>query len=79
MTHCKLKKNIQKNVAGIFVLEVIARCAADLLEIHPNTAALFYKKIRLVISPSVYNALDVSRASIITASTIISKRMRVPV
>jgi len=32
------------------VLEVAARSAADLLGIHPNTAALFYKKIRLVIS-----------------------------
>jgi len=33
-----------------FVLEVTARSDADLLEIHPNTAALFYKKIRQVIS-----------------------------
>jgi len=32
------------------VLEVTARSAADLLEIHPNTAVLFYKKIRQVIS-----------------------------
>jgi len=32
------------------VLEVTARSAADLLEIHPNTAALFYKKIRQVIT-----------------------------
>jgi len=33
-----------------FVLEVTAHSAADLLGIHPNAAALFYKKIRLVIS-----------------------------
>lgn len=32
-----------------FVLEVTARLAADLLQIHPNSAALFYHKIRLVI------------------------------
>jgi len=32
------------------VLEVTARSAADLLVIHPNSAALFYKKIRLMIS-----------------------------
>ena len=33
-----------------FVLEVTARSAADLLDIHHNTAALFYRKIRQVIS-----------------------------
>ncbi|PNP95794.1 IS1595 family transposase, partial [Moraxella sp. RCAD0137] len=32
-----------------FVLEVTAHSAADLLQIHPNSAALFYHKIRLVI------------------------------
>jgi transposase len=31
------------------VLEVTARSAADLLNIHPNSAALFYRKIREVI------------------------------
>jgi len=31
------------------VLEVIARSAADFLRLQPNTAALFYKKIRQVI------------------------------
>jgi len=31
------------------VLEVTARSAADFLEIQPNTAILFYKKIRQVI------------------------------
>jgi len=31
------------------VLEVTARSAADLLDIHPNTAALYYKKMRLLI------------------------------
>ena len=31
------------------MLEVTARSAADLLNIHPNSAALFYRKIREVI------------------------------
>jgi len=50
ITHCKLNKNDQKKLLEFFVLEVIARSAADVLEIHPNTAALFYKKIRQVIT-----------------------------
>ena len=36
-----------------FVLEVTARSAADILDIQPNTAMLFYKKIRQVISHHV--------------------------
>jgi len=35
---------------SFFVLEVTARAAADVLGIQHNTAALFYKKIRLVIT-----------------------------
>jgi len=50
ITNCKLRKNIQKRLLECFVLEVTARSAADVLEIHPNTAALFYKKIRQVIT-----------------------------
>ena len=50
LTRCKLKKNIQLRLLEYFVLEVTARSAADLLKIQPNTAALFYKKIRLVIA-----------------------------
>jgi len=49
LTHCKLKKNTQRRLLEFFVLEVTARSAADFLEIQPNTAALFYKKIRQVI------------------------------
>jgi len=33
-----------------FVLEVTARSAADLLGINPNSAALFYRKIRQIIT-----------------------------
>jgi len=50
ITHCKLKKSIQKKLLEFFVLEVTARAAADLLDINPNSAALFYRKIREVIS-----------------------------
>jgi len=50
LTHCKLSKSHQKRLLEFFVLEVTARSAADLLEIHPNSAALFFHKIRLIIS-----------------------------
>ena len=49
ISHCKLKKNIQRRLLEFFVLEVTARSAADLLDINPNSAALFYRKIRQVI------------------------------
>ena len=50
ITHCKLKKKVQKELLRFFVLEVTARSAADILGIHPNSAVLFYRKIRMVIS-----------------------------
>ncbi|SUT86819.1 Transposase and inactivated derivatives [Actinobacillus ureae] len=49
ITHCKLKKSIQRRLLEFFVAEVTARTAADLLGIQANTAALFYHKIRQVI------------------------------
>jgi Transposase and inactivated derivatives len=49
LRHCKLKKRVQIKLLEFFVLEVTARSAADLLEIQPNTSALFYRKIRQVI------------------------------
>lgn len=49
IAHCKLSKKVQKRLLEFFVLEVTARSAADLLQIHPNSSALFYHKIRLVI------------------------------
>ena len=48
ITHCKLKKKVQKELLRFFVLEVTARSAADILGIHPNSAVLFYRKIRMV-------------------------------
>jgi len=50
LSYCKLKRKVQRKLLEYFVLEVTARSAADLLVIHPNSAALFYKKIRLMIS-----------------------------
>ena len=50
ITQCKLKKKVQKELLRFFVLEVTARSAADILGIQPNTAILFYRKIRTVIS-----------------------------
>jgi len=49
ITHCKLSKKVQRRLLEFFTAEVTARTAADLLDIQPNTAALFYHKIRLVI------------------------------
>lgn len=49
ITHCKLKKTTQRKLLEYFVLEVTARSAADLLGITPNSAALFYRKIRQII------------------------------
>lgn len=50
ITNCKLAKKVQKKLLEFFVLEVTARSAANLLDINPNSAALFYRKIRQVIA-----------------------------
>jgi len=50
ITRCKLSRNVQKRLLEIFILEVTARSAANLLGIQPNTAILFYQKIRQVIA-----------------------------
>ena len=50
ISHCKLSKKVQVKLLEYFVLEVTARSAADLLEINPNSAALYYRKIRQVIA-----------------------------
>jgi transposase len=45
ITRCKLSKKNQVQLPEFFT----ARTAADLLQIQPSTAALFYHKIQLVI------------------------------
>jgi transposase len=53
ITHCKLLRKQQLRRLEFFALEVTARSAADILGIQLNTAMLFYKKIRQVISHHV--------------------------
>lgn len=60
ITRCKLSKKEQQKMIEFFVLGVTARSAADLMEMQPNTAALFYRKIREVIAH--YLAQDASQA-----------------
>ena len=47
---CKSKKRDQLKLLEFFVLEVTARSAADILGIQPNSSALFYHKVRDIIS-----------------------------
>ena len=48
ITNCKLSKRVKKKLLEFFVLQVTARSAADILRIQPNSAILFYRKIRMV-------------------------------
>lgn len=50
ITRCKLTKKQQARMIEFFVLGVTARSVADLMGMQPNTAALFYRKIREVIA-----------------------------
>ena len=50
LKRCKLSKNVQRRLIEFFVLEVTARSAADILGIQPNSAALFYRKLRELIA-----------------------------
>ena len=58
ITNCKLSKRFQKKLLEFFVLQVTARSAADILGIQPNSAILFYRKIRMVISHHLVLAAD---------------------
>ena len=58
ITNCKLSKRVQKKLLKFFVLQVTARSAADILGIQPNSAILFYRKIRMVISYHLALATD---------------------
>ena len=50
LSHCKLLRKQQLKLLEYFVIEVTARSAADLLEIQPNSAALFYRQLRKIIA-----------------------------
>ena len=58
ITNCKLSKKVQKKLLEFFVFQVTARSAADILGIQPNSAILFYRKIRMVISHYLALAAD---------------------
>ena len=58
ITNCKLNKKVQNKLLEFFVLQVTARSAADILGIQPNSAILFYRKIRMVISHYLALAAD---------------------
>ena len=49
LKRCRLRKETQCQLIEYFILQVTARSASDMLEIQANSAALFYRKIRLVI------------------------------
>ena len=49
ITRYKLSKKNQVKLPELFTAQVTTRTAADLLQIQPSTAALFYHKIPLVI------------------------------
>jgi hypothetical protein len=49
---CQVKL-VSRSVTQSRVLEVTARSAANILDVQPNTAMLFYRKIRQVISHHV--------------------------
>jgi len=50
ITRCRLSKNTQNCLLELFIPEVAARSATDILGIQPNSVALFYRKIRQVIA-----------------------------
>ena len=52
------EKNIAKNNSVFFVPEVTARSTVDILGIHPHSAVLFCRKIRMVISHRLPLAAD---------------------
>ena len=58
ITNCKLSKRVQNKLLEFFVLQVTARSAADILDIQPNSAILFYRKIRTVINYHLVLAAD---------------------
>ena len=53
-----IKEKSTERTALFFVLQVTARSAADILGIQPNSAILFYRKIRMVISHYLALAAD---------------------
>jgi transposase len=60
LKRCRLSKDIQSQLTEYFILQVTARSAADMLGIQPNSAALFYHKLRQII----FDALEREAGSV---------------
>ena len=56
LNHCKLSHKVQSRLVEFFVLEATARSAASVLGLQPNTAALFYRKLRQRIADQLAQA-----------------------
>lgn len=75
ITRCKLTKKQQLRMIEFFVLGVTARSAADLMGMQPNTAALFYRKVREVIAHYLsQEATDVFNGEFALDETSFSKQ-----
>lgn len=72
ITNCKLSKRVQKKLLEFFVLQVTARSAADILGIQPNSAILFYRKIRMVISHYLALVADEVLRALLSWTKVIS-------
>ena len=53
LRHCRIRVNHRRKLIEYFVMEVTARLAADVIGVHPNTAALFYHKLREIIAKKI--------------------------
>lgn len=50
LKRCRINRKLQVRLVELFVAEVTARTAADLVGVHRNSAALFYHKLRQLIA-----------------------------
>jgi len=53
---CRISRKQQLRLAELFVAESTARTAADLVGLHRNSAALFYRKLRELIACKIAEA-----------------------
>ncbi len=80
IAHCKLLRKHQLRLLEYFFLEFTARSAADFIGIQRNSAALFYRKLREVIT---YHLEQKSMESLMTqlnwmkVTSVVSSRVNV--
>jgi len=53
LSRCRISKKQQVKLLELFVAQVTARTAADLTQVHRNTAALYYHKLRVCIAANM--------------------------